>query len=137
MRRKREDGGSSRLVMIFEKSRGLALILQIGPKVVAHRACMGLAKPVIKPLVVGVIETLLLERPLEIPIDLCHEQKVRRVGTNSCDGFGPEWSWPEPPRSFENIGQDQHGHVAAHAVTHPRNMLSNSAAMASHNAGLA
>ena len=55
-----------------------SLIVEVGAQMVAHRPGMALAKAVIQPLVVRVIEPLLLQGPFEIPVDLRHEQEAGR-----------------------------------------------------------
>src|SRR5271155_3719889 len=75
----RERGRRTRLIVILKKARRLALKLRIGAEMIAHGSRMPLAKPVVKPLVIGVVEALLLQSPFQVPVNLCHEKEVRFV----------------------------------------------------------
>src|SRR6185503_10694426 len=56
----RKGGGRPRLVVIFQKAGQLVLVIQARVKMLAHRPGMSFAQPIVEPLVVGVIESLLL-----------------------------------------------------------------------------
>ena len=46
----------------------------------------------------------------------------QKPGTRSrtrCDGRRPEWLGRDTPGPFKDLRQDQHGHVATHAVALP------------------
>ena len=47
------------------------------------------------------------------------KQKPGDCCAHSLSGFGPEQLRLEAPSPFEDIWQDKHGHIAAHAVTLP------------------
>ena len=79
-------------------------------------ARVALRESVVEPLVVGVVEALLLQGPLEIPIDFSEEEEARDLGANSVRGPGPERGRGDPPRPLEDLRQDQHRHVAADAI---------------------
>ena len=59
-------------------------------EVLAHRPGVPFAKPVVEPLVVGVVEALLLQRPFQIPIDLGHEAEARDALAHALDRLRPE-----------------------------------------------
>ena len=86
---------------------------------VTHRPGMAFTEAIVEPFVVGVIESLLLQSPFEIPIDLGHETEAGRLFAHSLSGFGPEQLRLEAPSPLEDIGQDKHRHVAANSVTLP------------------
>jgi hypothetical protein len=86
---------------------------------VTHRPGMAFTEAIVEPFVVDVIESLLLQSPFEIPIDLGHETEAGRLFAHSLSGFGPEQLRLEAPSPLEDIGQDKHGHVAAHSVSLP------------------
>src|SRR5262249_11332012 len=75
---------------------------------------------------VRVIEALLLERPLEIPVSLGHEHEIGSTLAHPRDGDRPEGvvesraaiarARPLSPRARDDVWQDEHGHVAAHAI---------------------
>src|SRR5688572_24592642 len=85
------------LVVVFEESSQLVLITQSGMKMLAHRPSMTFAQPIVKPFVVGVIETLLLHCPFQVPVDLGHELKVRVPASHGVGGPGPEWLRRDTP----------------------------------------
>jgi hypothetical protein len=63
--------------MIFNKADQFSLVIKVSAKMEAH-ALRGVAfEAVIQALVVTVIEPLLLEFPLEIPITLSNEKEIR------------------------------------------------------------
>ncbi len=112
----RENGGGPRFVVVFEEPRQPPLIIEIGDQMIADRAGVLLAQPVVEPLVVGVVEALLHECPFEIPVDLGHERELRRRPPRPGDGVGPEVVDGDAPGALEHFGKDQHRHVAADAV---------------------
>ena len=116
---RRERRRRPRLVVVFHEAGQLVLIVEPGVEMLAHRPGVALAEAVVQAFVVGVIESLLLHRPFAIPVDLRHELEVRMVPPHGLDGLRPERLRPDAPRAFEDVGQDQHGHVAAHAVALP------------------
>src|SRR5690349_20190792 len=81
-----EGRGGARLVVILEKSRRLALKVRIGAEMITHRPRCVVSQPVVKPLVVGVVKPLLLERPFEIPVDFGHEEELGLVSPNLLNG---------------------------------------------------
>ena len=103
--------------MVFEEARQSFLVVQSCLQVFTDRSRMAVAQPVVQAFVVGVIEALLLQHPLEIPIHLCQEQEVREALSNAPDRPRPEWLRPPSPRPLEHLRQQEHRHVAAHAVT--------------------
>jgi hypothetical protein len=60
---------------------------------------------------------LLLQRPFQVPINLSHETKPRNLRPNLLGGPLPEGLRPAAPGSFEDVRQNEHGHIAAQAVT--------------------
>ena len=85
-------------------------------EVLADRAGVALLQAVVEPLVVGVVEALLLEGPLEVPVDLGEEEEARDLGSDGLRGPGPERRGGDPPGPLEDLRQDEHRHVAADAV---------------------
>ena len=93
--------------------------IEPGVEMLAHRPGVTLAQPIVEPFIVGVIESLLLHRPFPVPVDFGHELEVRMFASYRLGGLGPEEISVDAPRAFEHVGQDQHRHVAAHAVACP------------------
>src|SRR5690348_14527290 len=108
----RESRGGARLVVILEKSSRLALEVRVGAEMITHRPRCVVSQPVVKPLVVSVVEPLLLKRPFEVPVDLGHKKEFWPVSPNLLNGGGPERRGDDPPGALEDFRQDQHGHVA-------------------------
>jgi hypothetical protein len=61
----------------------------------------------------------LLQRPFQVPVDLGHEAEVRHLVSHTLRRLRPERLGSNAPGAFKHVGQHQHGHVAAHAVTLP------------------
>ena len=116
----REGRGGPGLVVVLQEPGELVLVVEPGVQVLAHRPRVSLAQAVVEPLVVGVVEPLLLHRPFQVPVDLGHEagSSGRRSRTR-CGRLGPEQRRPAAPGPLEDLRQDEHGHVAAHAVALP------------------
>ena len=74
---RREGCSRPRLVVVFHKAGQLVLIIEPRVEMLAHRPRVPLAQAVVEPFVVGVIESLLLQRPFQVPVDLGHEAEVR------------------------------------------------------------
>ena len=111
-----ERRGRARLVVVLQEADHLVLVIEIGVEVLADRPDVAVAQPIVQPLVVGVVESLLLQRPFEIPVDLGHEAEAGRLLAHARGGSRPEGLRAEAPRPLEHVGQHQHRHVAAHAV---------------------
>src|SRR5882762_2985592 len=143
MNRRREDGGGARLVVILEKTDGPALVVGIGQEVAAHSDPVLVAQAVVETFVVGVVEPLLLEGPLEIPVRFGHEDEVRPALAHARDGRRPEGlvdgraavGRPRAiaPGATHDVWQHEHRHVAPHsislrgdAVDHPEHRLTES-----------
>ena len=85
-----EGGGSPRLVVVLEKSRQLVLEVEPREKMLSDRPRVTLAQAIVEPLVVRVVETLLLQRPLQVPVHLGHETETRNHLTDVPDRSRPE-----------------------------------------------
>ena len=105
--------------MVLQEAGQLVLVVQPRAEVLAHRPGVPVAEAVVQPLVVGVIEALLLQRPFQVPVDLGHEAEVRDTLAHAPGRLRPEGLGLDAPGPLEDVGQDQHGHVAAHAVALP------------------
>ena len=78
-------------------------------------------QPVVQALVVAVVEPLLLERVLEVPVRLRHEDEVAVIRLDRRDRGGPvlvrrAGAGSLAPRPLEDVVQHQHRHVAANTV---------------------
>src|ERR1700719_3924610 len=111
-----ELGRCPRLVMVFEKAGELVLVVEAGEQVVADRPDVALPQTVVEPLVVAIVKALLLQRPFEVPVDLGHEGEGRILSVYRRRRLRPNRFRRYPPGALENLGQQQHRHVAAHAV---------------------
>src|SRR5215207_3659807 len=95
--------GGSRLIMIFQKASELVLMIQPCVKMLTHGSGMTFAQAIVQPFVVSVIESLLLQRPFHVPVDLGHKTEVRRFFSCAFNRLGPEWLGLYAPRAFENF----------------------------------
>ena len=102
-------------------SAQLVLVIQARAEMVAHRPGVPVAEPVVQPLVVSVIEPLLLQGPFEVPVDFGHEAEVGGLLPHAPGRLRPEGLRRDAPGPLEDLGQDQHRHVAAHPVALPGN----------------
>jgi hypothetical protein len=105
-----------RLVVVFQKASELVLIIQPSVKVFTHGTGMFNTKAVVEPLIVGVVETLLLSRPLQVPVNLGHKCNAGYAFAHTLDCLRPEWLRWDAPGSVKDFRQNQHGHVAAQAI---------------------
>ena len=122
--RKRDRG--ARLVVVFQKPHRFALIIQIGPQVQARRLALPCVQAVVKPFVIGVMETLLLQVPFAVPVCLRHEDEIRMRRGHGGNRLRPKWRIDRrravariravAPGFANHVGEEQHRHVAAHAV---------------------
>ena len=115
----RERRRGPRLVVVLQEAGQPVLVIEPGQEVLAHRPGVPLAQAVVQPLVVGVVEPLLLQRPFEVPVDLGHEAEVGDLLPHAPGRLRPERLGADAPGPLEDLGQDEHGHVAAHAVALP------------------
>jgi hypothetical protein len=106
----------------FPEAGQLVLVVEPGVKMLAHGPRVPFAEAVVQPLVVGVVESLLLQRPLQVPVDLGHETEIGGALPHPRDRSRPEERCLETPGPLEYVGQHQHGHVAAHTVALPRDL---------------
>jgi hypothetical protein len=102
--------------VVFEKAGESVLVVEAREQMIADRPHMALSQAVVEPLVVAVGEALLLQGPFEVPIDLGHEGESGIPSVHCCRRLRPERLWRDPPGPLENLGQQQHRHVAAYAV---------------------
>ena len=62
--------------MVLDEAHEPLLVARVGGQVPAHRLRALVHEPVVQALVVAVVEALLLERVLEVPVGLGHEDEV-------------------------------------------------------------
>ena len=115
----REGCRRPRLVVVLQEPGEPVLIVEAGVEVLAHRPRVPLAEPVVQPLVVGVVEALLQHRPFEVPVDLGHEAEARDAARGPAPSHRARTAGRDAPGALEDVRQDEHGHVAAHAVALP------------------
>ena len=102
--------------MVLQETREFALVVEPGLQVFAHRPRLSHAQAIVEPLVIGVIKTLLLQGPFAVPVDLGHEAELRSPLSHVLDRRGPEWRRAKAPGLLEDVGQQEHSHVATHPV---------------------
>src|SRR5204863_3999267 len=71
-----ERSGGARLVVILQEAGHFVLVVLSRPEMLAHRLRVPVAEPIVQSLVVCIIESLLLQRPFEIPIHFGHETEL-------------------------------------------------------------
>src|SRR4051812_33002883 len=79
------------LVVVFKEAREAILEIEARMQVRADGSRVALAEPVVQPFVVRVVEALLLEDPLEIPVHLGHEDEVGMLVAHRRRSARPEW----------------------------------------------
>src|ERR1700730_10106478 len=65
--RPRELGRCPRLVMVFEKTGELVLVVEAGEQVIADRPDVAVPQTVVEPLVVAIVKALLLQPSIRGP----------------------------------------------------------------------
>ena len=116
-----ERRGRARLVVVLDEAEQPVLVGRVPRQVPVHRGGVLVGEPVVEALVVAVVESLLLQRPLAIPVGLRDEDEVGMDVLDDRDRRRPVLvSGPRPatcaPRALEDVVHHQHRHVAAHAV---------------------
>ena len=107
--------------MVLDEADEARLVRGVGRQVAAYRRGVVVLEAVVETLVVAVVEPLLLELPLEIPVRLGHEDEVGMLALHGGDDRGPvvrvrPRAGALAPGARERLVHHQHGHVAAHAV---------------------
>ena len=59
--------------MILHEARELALVVEAGVEMLPRRSRVAVAEPVVQPLVVAVVESLLHQWPFQVPVGLGQE----------------------------------------------------------------
>ena len=116
---RRERRRRPRLVVVLQETGELVLVIEARVEMLAHRPRMAFPEAIVEPLVVGVVEALLLQRPFQVPVDLGHEEEAGNTFPDPLGRRRPEERRSLAPGSLEDFGQDQHRHVAADAVALP------------------
>ena len=124
------------LIVVFEKAGQFVLIVHTGVEVLAHGRCMALTQAVVQPLVIGVIEALLLQRPFQVPVDLGHEEKVRKLLPHALGRLGPEEGTRLPQVRSKMSGKISMA-MSQRTPSHCPAIFTNSPIIASCVAGLA
>ena len=112
--------GGAALVVVLDETRQMLLIRHIRGQVPSHLQGVAFFQPVVEPLVIRVVKSLLLQVPLEIPVDLGQRDKAGmpcpQVGDRRWPELGARRIEGAAPRPQERVLRHQHRHVAAHAV---------------------
>ncbi len=116
---RRERGRCPRLVVVLQETRQLVLVIETRVEMLAHGPRMAFPEAIVESFIVSVVEALLLQRPFQVPVNLGHEEKAGSALTHALGRRRPEEGRTLTPGPFEYVRQDQHGHVAAHAVALP------------------
>ena len=116
MRSRPERGGRARFVMVLQEPREFVLKIEPGHEMLAHRRDGSLTQTVVQAFVIRVIKSLLLQPPFEVPIDLGHEQELGGLAAHAANRPRPELFRPAAPCAIEDVGQDEHCHVAPNAI---------------------
>jgi hypothetical protein len=112
----RERHRGAGLVVVLQEVGELVLVIQTRVEKLANRAGALIAEAVVQAFIVGIIKPLLLERPLHVPVDFGHETEAGDLLADAAGRLGLEGASGEAPRALEDLGHDEHGHVAADAV---------------------
>ena len=97
-----ERGRGPRLVVVLEEAGQVVLEVEAREEVLADRARVARFEAIVEPLVVGVVEALLLERPFQVPVDLGEEQEIRHLGADGRRRARPERRGGDPPGALED-----------------------------------
>src|SRR5262249_27765760 len=116
MNPRRKSGGGPWLVVVLQEAGHPVLVIQPRVEMFADGPDVPVAEAGGEPLVVGVIETLVVQGPLQVPVHFGHEGEAGNALADTLRCPGPEERSALAPGSLEDVGQDQHGHVAADAV---------------------
>src|SRR5215469_7595995 len=107
--------------MVLDKTKKLIVVSRVVAEMKPNALRVSMFQPVIQPLVITEIETLLLEFPFEIPVSLGDEEEIRMrlhyrrdhvhpiIGGGGCADVAL-------PRALEDGVEQKHRHVAAQAI---------------------
>ena len=130
-----EGRGRPRLVMVLHEARELRLVVEPGVEMLPHRPGVTVAEPIVQPLVVGVVETLLLHGPFKIPIDLRHEAEARNLLAHAPVASGQKSGARRPQVRSKTSGSTSMA-MSHRTPSHCPAILRSSPTMASCVAGL-
>jgi hypothetical protein len=74
--------------VVLQEAHQPPLVGEIGAQVRSHRVRVLVQQAVVQPFVVAVVESLLLQRPLEVPVRLRDEQYRKADLTSGGGGSG-------------------------------------------------
>jgi hypothetical protein len=116
--------------VVLEEAGQMILEVEAGEEVLADRAGVALFQAVVEPLVVGVVEALLLEGPLEVPVDLGEEEEARDLGADGLGGLGQK-AGAEIPQVLRKTSGRTSMAMSQRTPSHWRAIRRSSASMAS------
>ena len=107
--------------MILDEAHEPVLVSDVSGQMPVHRGGAVVEEPVVEALVVAVVEALLLERVLEIPVGLGQEDEVGAALPHGPDHGRPvvllrPLARPTAPGALEDVVHHQHRHIAADTV---------------------
>src|SRR6516162_11186713 len=107
--------------MIFEEAQKLFLVGQISVEMKASAFCVVMLQAIVEPLVVAEIKVLLLQLLFQVPIGFSDEAEVTVSMLDRRNHVNPILrgrcrSCATTLGAFENGIQEQHRHIATHAV---------------------
>ena len=119
--RRRKRCCRARLVVVLDEPNEAALVLEVGAEVPVYLLGALVHQTIVEALVVAVVEALLLERPLHVPVRLGDEDEVGTIGLHGRDHRRPvvvlgSRAGALPPGPLEDVVRHEHRHVAADAV---------------------
>src|SRR5436190_15815194 len=82
----------------------------------SYRPGVAVAQAIVETLVVRVVEALLVHGRFEVPIDFGHEAEPRNPFADARRRLGPEERGATTPGALEDVGEDEHRHVAPQPV---------------------
>ena len=127
--RRTERVGRALLVVILNKARALFLERHRTPQMLSDAMKIILQEAVIQNLVVGEVKTLRLQMGFLVPIRFGQKDEIGMTLGDHADRFLPKAAvdrirpGPRAPCPLEDFRDDQHRHVAAHAVALRRDFV--------------
>jgi len=111
----------ARLVVVLDEAQQSALAGGVSGQVKPDRLGRLVQEAVVESLVVTVVEALLEQLPLQVPVGFGDEDEARPALADAADDLGPVFLTGRPSRAVspgpaEDAVDEQHGHVAAHPV---------------------
>src|SRR6266487_449949 len=109
---RRERCRRTRFVMVLDETHQLVLVIETSGKVQSNAFRVVVFEPIVEPLVIAIVESELLQIPLQVPIGFRHKKHTGMLQPHGGDHLTPVLFWrgsgpPPPPPLPPKVGLAQ------------------------------